>query len=81
MEGRGGGRGERGETGAAWVLGYARVCEADGVRDVEDEREDDNWHEAGSLRKRGCARGAVGKGSRCRARSAERETEEHGGRD
>ena len=30
----------------AWVLGYARVGEADGVRDVEDEREDDDWHEA-----------------------------------
>ena len=30
----------------AWVLGYARVCEADSVRDVEHEREDDDWHEA-----------------------------------
>ena len=29
-----------------WVQGYARVCEADGVCDVEDEREDDDWHEA-----------------------------------
>ena len=31
-----------------WVQGYARVCEADGVCDVEDEREDDDGHEADS---------------------------------
>ena len=37
---------ERGEGGRPWVLGYARVCEADSVRDVEHEREDDDWHEA-----------------------------------
>ncbi len=34
------------EIRRAWVLGYARVGEADGVRDVEDERERDDWHEA-----------------------------------
>lgn len=26
--------------------GYARVCEADGIREVENEREDNDWHEA-----------------------------------
>ena len=34
-------------AGRAWVLGYARVCEADGVRDIEDKREGDDWYESG----------------------------------
>lgn len=41
------------EEGRAWVLGYARIGEADHVCDIEHEREDDDWHKADM----GCTRG------------------------